>query len=248
MNPETIKFLYEDDYTEWFHPELLKHLKAICEFIVYFHENKFLIPNIDDLPQDQLEALDWFYGLPRYVNNQAVSIPLFSEKLCDALIEYATIKNEDFKPAEHDEEEYKIPEVVLQEHDPELYERVLDFARNTLFMLCYLHWGKYPNYVDSIQLAQFKMNKIRTTNWHHDGLSEMTCLVSLDPSLFTGGGTDIRTSIFTEEHIPPEPKGHVLIFNGRMTLHKSHPIESGVRNILVFWLNGGFTERPKEIV
>ena len=221
-------------------------MKAICEFITYWHNNHFKVPELEELTEEQLAALDWFYGLPRYANNQAVAIPLFSEKLCNNLIQYATDRNEDFKPAEHDEEQYKIPEVVLQEHDPALYERVLDFAQNSLFFLCYLHWGKYPNYVDSIQLAQFKMNKIRTTNWHHDGLSEMTCLVNLDPSLFTGGGTDIRTSIFSYDHIDNVQKGHVLLFNGRMTLHKSHPITSGVRNILVFWLNAGYMERGEK--
>lgn len=194
------------------------------------------IPDVWTLPEEQIVALDWFYGLPRYVNNSVFSAPLLHPDVCDLLIQYIEENKDKFKPNIEEMPDYQINELVLSDVYPELYNSILEFAKNTLFLLYNLHWGKYPNTVESIQLAQYEVTGTKKTGWHHDASSNMTGVVNLAPELYTGGGTDIRTSILSYEHIPPVPKGHVLIFNGNSTLHRGAEVESGVRNLLVFWI------------
>lgn len=219
---------------EWLHPELEKNIEGIAALVDSFNNIDFDIPDLEDLSINQLEAMDWFYGLPRYCKDQVIVAPLINPLLCDKLIQY--INGKQFIPNEEEEDKYKIPEFILAEKDPELFNTLIEFAKISLFLLYNLHWGKYPSRIDSIQLAQYKPDGIKKTSWHHDADSNMTGVVNLAPELYKGGGTDVRTTLLTYEHIPPIPKGHVLIFNGNMILHRGSEVESGIRNLLVFWI------------
>jgi predicted 2-oxoglutarate/Fe(II)-dependent dioxygenase YbiX len=85
-------------------------------------------------------------------------------------------------------------------------------------------------------LAKYTPEGTKQTQWHHDADSNMTGLINLAPELYTGGGTDIRTTLLTYDHIPSIPKGHALVFNGNMLLHRGAPVETGERYLLVFWV------------
>jgi hypothetical protein len=219
---------------DWLHPELDKHIEGIAEIVDSLNYSDANIPDLDNLSFQQLEALDWFYGLPTYCNEQAIVAPLLNPKVCDALIQY--IEGKQFKTNEEEETQYRIPELVLSQKDPGLFKSISEFAKNSLFLLYNLHWGKYPCRIESIQLAKYEPGGIKKTGWHHDADSNMTGVVNLAPELYEGGGTDLRTNMLAYEHVPPIPKGHVLIFNGNAILHRGSEVESGTRNLLVFWI------------
>lgn len=225
----------------WIHPELEPYLLGIAGLVNTFEANDFRIPKMEDLPLDQLLALEWFLKLPTYANNLAMSVPILHPKICDLLTDY--LQDKEFATNTEESLEYQIPEYVIAGKDPELFEVISTFVQNSLFLIYNLYWGKFPETVESIQLAKYKPTGVKKTQWHHDADSSMTGLINLAPELYTGGGTDIRTSLISYEHIPSIPKGHALVFNGNMVLHRGSEVLSGERYLLVFWVT---TDRQKK--
>ena len=221
---------------EWLHPELDLHIEGIVDLVARLDKTGHVIPNIFDLNDNEGDALLWFLNLPRYGNEDAISAPILHPDICDELIQYIAEHEDQFKANDEEETEYQIPELVLSSTNPALFKSLLTFAKNSLFLLYNLYWGKHPHTVESIQLAKYTASGIKKTEWHHDANSNMTAVINLAPELYTGGGTDIRTSILRYEHIKPVPKGHALIFNGNSLLHRGAKMESGDRNLLVFWI------------
>lgn len=223
----------------WLHPELVKIHTSLASLSGYMQGTRWAIPKCSDLSMEQYTALKWLERLPRYADGTAFSAPLLHPDVCDLLIQ--EIRHPDLSWDVNDEEgeAYQIPEVVLREKLPELHQSLERFARMAMYPLMQLTWGRAPDAFESIQLAKYTPEGTRMTGWHHDQDSNMTGVVNLAPELYEGGGTDVRTGVMTFEHIPPVPKGHVLIFNGHQTLHRGAPVESGERNILVFWTTTG---------
>jgi len=225
---------------EWIHPELNVYIDDIIDIcnpmLESYHAD---VLDINKLSYNQQKAVHWFYGNCIYANGQAISIPLLNPTICDLFTAYLQDKQMAVNPKEH--ENYQIPEFVTKIRDYELFISLFEFAQYALFPLFGLMWCKYPDRVETIQFAQYSNKKAETT-WHNDIYSDMTAVVNLAPELYTGGGTDIRTSIFSYEHIASIPKGHVLLFSGSMSLHRGAQVESGVRNLLVFWTTSDKTE------
>lgn len=219
----------------WLHPELRSHLQGLRELLLHLESIYGNIPRLEDLEERQKAALDWFEGLPRPVEG-ALSIPLIHPEMCDELLSVMKDQGGDLAPNPQEAEAYRIPELVLQQKMPELYEPTKLFAERVLYLICKLFWGREPEKIRSIQLAKYTPDGTRMTGWHHDDDSNMTAVVNLAPELYTGGGTDFRTGIMTYEYVPPVQKGHALVFNGYNTLHRGAPVETGERNILVFWM------------
>lgn len=219
---------------DWFHPDLLPYIEGIASLVDTFNAINSNIFDLDTLSEEQLVALDWFLGLPSHASGQAISFPLLSPLICDELVEYSRAAKFATNPEEHTQ--YQIPELVLANHNPQLFNELREFADMSLFLFYNLFWGKPPNTVESIQLAKYTPTGVKKTDWHHDASSNMTGLINLAPELYTGGGTDIRTSLLTFEHIPSIPKGHVLIFNGNMLLHRGSDTLTGERFLLVYWV------------
>lgn len=228
MNP-----ILKQPFAGWMHPDLAKVQPGIFLLSNYMDEMRWNIT--DEYDDDEWAAVEFIEGLPRYANGLACSVPLLHPDVCDLIIEEINRSGLEWVPNDDEDEDYQIPEIILKHRMIELHESLQKFADSTLFRIMKLLWGRKPTNVRSIQLAKYTPEGTRMSGWHHDEDSNMTAVVNLAPELYTGGGTDVRTGLLTYEHVPPVPKGHALIFNGHQTLHRGAPVESGERNILVFW-------------
>jgi hypothetical protein len=159
--------------------------------------------------------------------------PLLTPEYCNQLLELAKLYN--FNPNPEEEADYQIEEAMLEVVDPEVYEDVKRALLPTLNAYSLLLYSAPIGKVESIQLAKYRPEGTAGTGWHHDKVSDFTCVISLNPENFTGGGTGVRTSADTWESIAPLPKGHGLIFNGRSIQHRGLPVYSGERMLLVIW-------------
>lgn len=181
------------------------------------------------VPRSPLVEHDGFYTMRLFTPEGADYFLAASDRMADK-----------FKPNDDEGLDYQIPEIVLYEY-PELLDE-LSLASNIgsaiLWPLFHLMYGERPNHYSSIQLARYSGGGTRGTGWHNDSESEATCVVSLAPERHTGGGTAIRPrgALAPAVLLPPLPKGHALLFNGRCTLHKGAALESGERNLLVYWM------------
>ena len=164
---------------------------------------------------------------------QVYRMPILSTRYCDELVELSTLYN--FNPNPEEEKDYQIEEVVLSTVDPEVYEALKKDLLPTLNAYCLLLYSTPITRVESMQIAKYRQEGTAGTGWHHDKVSDFTCVISLNPESFTGGGTGIRTSADTWDAVPPLPKGHGLIFNGRSIQHRGLPVTSGERLLLVCW-------------
>lgn len=145
-----------------------------------------------------------------------------------------------FQPNAEEGREYQIPEIVMAHHGALAPHYLLarQIGEQILWPLFHLMYGNPPNVFSSIQLARYSAPSNLGTGWHCDTDSEATCVVSLAPERHQGGGTELmpKGAFAPAEFLPPLPKGHALLFNGRCTLHRGVELDSGERNLLVYWM------------
>lgn len=161
---------------------------------------------------------------------------LLSADYCDALVEFS--RGLRYKVNACEEEEFQIPEVVLGQEAPELYEALFHgIVSRHLVALFFAAFGRYPRSVASIQLARYSDENTAGGNWHYDDDSDLTAVVALNnPWDFDGGGTSFYNPFRDETaYLPPLLKGHALLFRGRWQLHRGEPVTRGERNLLVIW-------------
>lgn len=176
------------------------------------------------------------YAFTEYANG-VYSFPFLSKSMCKSLINksnsytYTTNKLE--------ASAYQIPEAVLSEVDPEMYEKLLGLYYDNISSVSRALYFVEPDEVRSIQLAKYNTQTINKGNWHFDHDSDITVVVSLSDT-HTGGGTVIKPYGSGKEIVIPQlPVGHALLFRGKHYLHKGLEVTKGERNILVFWSMAG---------
>lgn len=230
------------------HPELRQHLPALLEILSYAYEAK---PEPDELADqiagiaEWMDAYSWAMG---YLTNNRVTafggaaygVPLLDPAYCAHLVSESERLGAErgYVPNPDEDSPYQIPELVLSHVAPGLHEDIADLlpALNAWFTLIY---QVVPERISSIQFAKYEPNGTAHGNWHHDKDSPFTAVVSLAPELFTGGGTDIRTTPTSFVSIDPLPAGFALVMNGQQIMHRGRAVESGVRHLLVLWLAAG---------
>lgn len=218
----------------WLDPELRRFLPALTRMAVRLEAGKYECISYEN--DDERMADDWLQSHPIDVAG-AACLPFFSEEYCDKLVaeadDMALVVGHTPNPDE--EEAYQIPELVLHEVCPSLFAALSVFKERVVDVYSRLLWGSKAEAIRSIQFARYEAGKTEHGNWHHDSDSDVTAVVSLQPECFTGGGTDIRRDAFEFVTIEPLPKGHCLLFNGKHTLHRGRRVETGRRDLLVFW-------------
>lgn len=182
---------------------------------------------LDELPITQWGPMVW-------------SAPVLYEDECEVFVKLAAERAAEFEPNDQEEKAYQIDELVL---DPKVepYGATAEFLLySRMSFIFQAMTGLVPGTVSSIQLARFRPETTPLTDWHVDLDSELSCVVSLAPERHEGGGTVLRPWGPAGDTlvIPPLPKGHALFFNGRYVHHKSLPVSSGERLLLVYWLMG----------
>lgn len=227
------------------HPELRPHAQALLDMTAWATE---VGPDTDQLAATVYDKPDWrdayrwadarlnVYTATRGGNLFAV--PFLDPGYCQQLIERAEALGAvvGYKPNPVEDTPYQIPEIVLRHVDAELHNELADLLQ-VLGIWFTLIYQNRPCTIGSIQFAKYEPHGTAHGNWHYDADSSYTAVVSLDPSRFEGGGTDVLIDPLISTHIPSLPAGYALIFNGQQIRHRGHAVTAGTRHLLVYWLH-----------
>jgi hypothetical protein len=166
------------------------------------------------------------------------SMPLFTPQFCETMLdEIQNMQNHfDFSPNVDEDPLRQIPEIVLHEKCPELFNSMLGVVYNVMNPVFMSIWQRYCNGASTIQIANYNIKDKEQGAWHHDHTSDISMVVPLNTGAYTGGGTEFHRRTTVE----PLPSGHALFFPSFTHMHRGLPIEDkGDRYLLVFWLKGG---------
>ena len=220
----------------WLNPGLRHHLPGLTKLaqLVEASGNGVLPAKLDKVER---AALEWLRNQCVLAHGVGYVLPMFSEEYCDKLVLEAQdmARAVGYEPNPDEEEAYQIPELVLAEVCPSLFAALDVFKSRVLDVYSVLLFGARPEVTRSIQFAQYSPDQTSHGNWHKDIDSDVTAVVSLQPERYEGGGTDLRLNAWDSIHVPPAPKGYILFFNGKHTLHRGCRVTKGRRDLLVFW-------------
>ena len=161
------------------------------------------------------------------------TIPFFSEKFCDILLD--EMKNLEahfgFNPNPEEDNLRQIPEITFQDNCPQIFQSLMQTIYtigNPIFLNI---WNRH---VDSggIQIANYNLRDKKQGAWHHDASADISMVVPLNTGKYKGGGTEF----LKRGTVEPLPTGHALIFPSFTHMHRGLAVESGDRYLLVFWL------------
>lgn len=210
---------------EWFHPALRGALRFASDAAERVDAEgphaSFRYPEWRRFKEDHVRL--WAPGV--------YSVPYLSEGMCKALVEH--MRNLGYEPNEDEEPQARINECVLNYRDPMLFNEL-----NALWLTAMPTLAKLLLQLDvqscrAIQGAVYTPDGTSETGWHLDEDSECTAVVALNHG-FEGGGTTVWRD--DEEYdVPVLPVGHIMLFNGRSTLHKGNHVSAGERHLLVHW-------------
>ena len=139
-----------------------------------------------------------------------------------------------FSPNPDEDNLRQIPEIVLSERCPELYNSMLGVALNVLNPIFMSIWQRYIDSASSIQIANYNLENKKQGAWHHDSSADISVVVPLNTGDYEGGGTEF----FNRGVVEPLPRGHALFFPSFTHLHRGLAVGEGDRYLLVFWLKG----------
>lgn len=214
---------------------------TLVDFIHHYSEMDADPETVAQLLAENLEAHQDYeamlqlmaeYTLPT-MGGFVYMVPVIPPHVCDNLIECA--KNYDFTPNLLEEPDYRINEAVLSVVAPVLYETLVGPLSKILNAYCLMINQTEITSIESLQLAKYRPDGTAETKWHHDDASDFTCVISLNPESFEGGGTGVRVAPHATQDIPPLQKGWGLVFNGRSVQHRGLQVTSGERLLLVCW-------------
>lgn len=227
------------------HPDLRPYLPALLEIIRCAAEVTDDPGRLADLiaeDSEWLEAYQW--AATMLVHNRLTglggnvfAVPLLDPEYCDELVEHSVRLGIEVghQPNLAEEAAYQIPELVLSQVAPDLYEEVQQ-AVGFINVWTALAFQTEIGSVSSIQFAKYEPSDTPKGNWHHDRDSDISAVVSLAPELHVGGGTEIRLNLVESFNLDPLPKGYAMLFNGKLVQHRGRAVEDGVRHLLVAWM------------
>lgn len=161
-------------------------------------------------------------------------IPLFRRRFCKMLVDEIEnyTKTQKFEPNPDEDELRQIPEIVLKEQMPELYENMWFVVNAVLNPIFYAIWQRNCSGISTIQIANYNLKDKIQGAWHHDHHADLSVVVPLNTGDYGGGGTEFHKY----GKVDPLPSGHALIFPSFTNMHRGLPVEFGDRYLLVFWL------------
>jgi hypothetical protein len=161
------------------------------------------------------------------------SFPLLSKEYCQKLLNEFT--EAEYLPNLEEPYAAQIPEVVLRERTPDLFDVIEEMFMDVVCKLSLVLYGVEPSTLHTAQLAKYDVGNTSMGNWHIDQDSDVTLTIALSDS-HEGGGTVIKPYGSLQEVVVPQlPVGYGLLFRGKNYLHKGLPVTKGTRNLLVFW-------------
>jgi len=165
---------------------------------------------------------------------QIYKFPLFRKTWCKMLVEeIKTMEKEvGFDPNPEEDEARQIPEIVLQEKCPELFERMWFITETILKPVIFSMYHTYSHDIATVQIAKYNPKNKQKGAWHHDESADISIVVPLNTGDYVGGGTEFMH----RGVVKPLPTGHALMFPSATSMHRGLAVESGDRYLLVFWL------------
>ena len=166
------------------------------------------------------------------------SVPLFTSEFCDTMLDEIDNmkKHFSFSPNEDEDILRQIPEIILHEKSPELFNSMLGVVLNVMNPVFMSVWQRYCNGASTIQIANYNLKDKEQGAWHHDQSADISMVVPLNTGDYKGGGTEFHN----RTTVKPIPRGHALFFPSFTHMHRGLPIKGGGdRYLLVFWLYGG---------
>jgi len=161
------------------------------------------------------------------------TVPLFSKIFCNLLVD--EMKSlESFYGFETNPSEDKlrqIPEIVLQERCPDIYNSLLEIVFSVVNPILLSIWNRHVT-GGGIQIANYNLKDKKQGAWHHDASADISIVVPLNTGEYEGGGTEF----LNRGIVDPIPTGNALIFPSFTHMHRGLPVKSGNRYLLVFWL------------
>ena len=159
--------------------------------------------------------------------------PIFSKTFCDIFKdELENIKQHfNFEPNSEEDTLRQIPEIVLQDHIPELYLSLMNVVSTILNPIFMGLWGRVVT-DGGVQIANYNIEDKQQGAWHHDASADISVVVPLNTGEYEGGGTEFQGRGIVE----PLPTGSALMFPSFTHMHRGLPVQSGDRYLLVFWL------------
>ena len=210
--------------SDWFvNKKTLNLAKKSLPNIVKFYKNMG-IENPEKLPLTKVikEPLKDVY-----------TVPLFSKNFCKILLD--EIENMqtyfNFTPNPEEDNLRQIPEIVLNEKCPELYESLMNVVDSFINPILLTIWNRHVT-GGNIQIANYNLKDKKQGAWHHDASSDVSIVVPLNTGDYEGGGTEF----WKKGVIEPLPSGSGLIFPSYTHMHRGLPVNKGDRYLLVFWL------------
>tara|TARA_R110002049_G_scaffold307475_2_gene508044 strand:- start:135 stop:848 length:714 start_codon:yes stop_codon:yes gene_type:complete len=182
--------------------------------------------------------------LQDYVTNHGhdiYSVPLFTDEFCTTMLdEIENMKAHfGFNPNENEDQLRQIPEIILHEKCPELFNSMLGVVLNVMNPIFMSVWQRYSHAASTIQIANYNIRDKKQGAWHHDQTADISMVVPLNTGSYEGGGTEFHGRTIVE----PLPNGHALFFPSFTHMHRGLPVKGNKdRYLLVFWLYGGSAE------
>ena len=196
-----------------------KSIEPIVSFYEDSGENKRLNTKLDKIIKEPVKDV--------------YTVPFFSEKFCDILLDEMKHLEDHFgfQPNPEEDDLRQIPEITFQDNCPEIFQSLMQTIYtigNPIFLNI---WNRH---VDSggIQIANYNLKDKKQGAWHHDASADISMVVPLNTGKYKGGGTEF----LKRGTVEPLPTGHALIFPSFTHMHRGLAVESGDRYLLVFWL------------
>ena len=142
--------------------------------------------------QKNLDALSLHKILQEPVKD-VYTAPIFSETFCDIFKdELENIKQHfNFEPNLEEDTLRQIPEIVLQDHIPELYLSLMNVVSTILNPIFIGLWGRVVT-DGGIQIANYNIRDKQQGAWHHDASADISVVIPLNTGEYEGGGTEFQ--------------------------------------------------------
>ena len=228
IKPYTLKNLLLANPADWFiEEETLKLAKSSLPDLIDFYKSE----GVEDPKELSLKLI-----IEEPVKD-VYNVPLFSDVFCKLMIDEIENmqKHFSFSPNPEEDQLRQIPEIVLNEMAPDLYDSLMNVVFSVVNPIFLTLWNRHVT-GGGIQIANYNLKDKKQGAWHHDASADISMVVPLNTGDYVGGGTEF----LNRGVVKPLPKGNALIFPSYTHLHRGLPVQSGNRYLLVFWLT---TER-----
>ena len=228
IKPYTLKNLLLANPADWFIEEkTLELAKSSLPDLIDFYKSE----GVEDPKELSLKLI-----IEEPVKD-VYNVPLFSDVFCKLMMDEIENmqKHFSFSPNPEEDELRQIPEIVLNQIAPNLYDSLMNVVFSVVNPIFLTLWNRHVT-GGGIQIANYNLKDKKQGAWHHDASADISMVVPLKTGDYVGGGTEF----LNRGVVKPLPKGNALIFPSYTHLHRGLPVQSGNRYLLVFWLT---TER-----